>query len=108
MTWEYTYECQLLVLFFSCFLSTPQAALTGEAKGTREATRQLGEHVKALGAAYSGSESNMVALCQSLRRLETRQEEQHAFAGGITEQLVSRQQIQARQRWPLRTLSHQE
>ncbi|CAM9151764.1 unnamed protein product, partial [Laminaria digitata] len=73
-----------------------EAALTGEAKGTREATKQLGEHLKALDAAYSGSESNMDALCQSLRRLEARQEEQHLFAGGITEQLVARQQTQAR------------
>lgn len=81
---------------FLCIVSTPQAALTGEAKGTREATKQLGEHVKALGAAYSSSESNMDALCQSLRRLEARQEEQHLFAGGITEQLVARQHTQAR------------
>lgn len=38
----------------------------------------------------------MDVLCQSLRRLEARQEEQHVFAGGITEQLVARQQNQAR------------
>lgn len=59
---------------------TSQAALTGEAKGAREATRQLGAQVQALGSDVCESESKMSSLLQSLRMLEKRQLEQQSAA----------------------------
>lgn len=58
----------------------PQAAFTGEAKGAREATRQLGAQVQALDSEVSGSEDKMSSLLQSLRMLEKRQHEQQSAA----------------------------
>lgn len=66
-----------IVVRFGC---TFQAALTGEAKGAREATRELGAQVQALGSDVSESESKMSSLLQSLRMLEKRQLEQQSAA----------------------------
>lgn len=52
----------------------------GEAKGAREATRQLGAQVKVLGSDVSESESKMSSLLKSLRMLEKRQQEQQSTA----------------------------
>lgn len=77
----------------------PQAAFTGEAKGAREATKQLGAQVQALDSEVSGSENKMSSLLQTLRMLENRQKEQLSAAisaksaRGETEQL--REQVRA-------------
>lgn len=76
-----------------------QAALTGEAKGAREATKQLGVQLKALDSDVSGSETKMSSLLQSLRVLEQRQKDQLSAATEVkrardeTEQL--REQVRA-------------
>lgn len=77
----------------------PQAAFTGEAKGAREATKQLGAQLQALDSEVSGSENKMSSLLQSLRILENRQKEQLSAATeakrtrGETEQV--REQVRA-------------
>ncbi len=67
-----------VTLYFSCFFV--QATFAGEAKGAREATKQLGVQVKALGSEVLGSEDKVDSLLESLRMLERRQKEQHSAA----------------------------
>ncbi|CAM9150550.1 unnamed protein product [Ectocarpus sp. 12 AP-2014] len=76
-----------------------EAAFKGEAKGAREATKQLVAQVQALDADVAGSERKMSSLLQSLRQIESRQREQLAVAAEArkatdgTEQL--REQVRA-------------
>lgn len=70
-----------------------------QAKSARDETEQLREHVRVLDAAVSGSESKMSSMLQAVRTLETRQQEQHSVGAARTEEQVSRQQIQASERW---------
>ena len=76
-----------------------QLSTATEAKRARDETEQLREQVRALGAVVSGSESKMSSLLQAVRALETRQKEQHSAGAARTEEQVSRQQIQASERW---------
>ncbi|CAM9766546.1 unnamed protein product [Ectocarpus fasciculatus] len=57
-----------------------EAAFKGEAKGAREATKQLVAQVQALDTDVSGSERKMSSLLQSLRKIESRQREQLSVA----------------------------
>ena len=76
-----------------------QANFTGEAKGAREATKQLGAQLKALDSEVLGSEGKIDSLLESFRKLEKRQKEQHSAAAeaksarGEAEQL--REQVHA-------------
>ncbi|CAM9761139.1 unnamed protein product, partial [Ectocarpus sp. 13 AM-2016] len=76
-----------------------EAAFKGEAKGAREATKQLVAQVQALDADVAGSERKMSSLLQSLRQIESRQREQLSVAAEAkkatdgTEQL--REQVRA-------------
>ncbi|CAM9852110.1 unnamed protein product [Ectocarpus sp. 6 AP-2014] len=76
-----------------------EAAFKGEAKGAREATKQLVAQVQALAADVAGSERKMSSLLQSLRQIESRQREQLSVAAEArkatdgTEQL--REQVRA-------------
>lgn len=76
-----------------------QLSAATEAKSARHETEQLREQVRALSAAVSGSESKMASLLQVVRTLETRQQEQHSAGVAGTDEQVSRQQIQASNRW---------
>lgn len=72
-----------------------KAAFTEEAKGAREATRQLIEQVREVGSAASGADSKMTLLYQALRLVEKRQEEQQvAVAATRMQEELSRQEIQ--------------
>lgn len=71
----------------------------GEAKGAREATKQLGQQVHTLDSAVSESERKMGSLHQALRLLETRQQQQNSMVGAAREEdILSRKQIQAREK----------
>lgn len=76
-----------------------QLSTATEAKRARDETEQLREQVRALSTVVSGSESKMSSLLQAVRALEKRQQEQHSVGAARTEEQVSRQQIQARERW---------
>lgn len=76
-----------------------QAIFTGEAKGAREATKQLMEQVQALGAAASGSETKVTSVHKELRLLEKRQQEQQSAVAARAGEAISRQQMQARKQW---------
>lgn len=72
-----------------------KAAFTGEAKGAREATRQLIEQVREVGSVASGADSKMTSLYQALRLIEKRQQEQQvAVAATRMQEEISRQDIQ--------------
>lgn len=72
-----------------------KAAFTGEAKGAREATRQLVEQMQEVASAASGADSKTTSLYQALRLIEKRQEEQQvAVAATRMQEQLSRQEIQ--------------
>lgn len=79
-----------------------QAIFAGEAKGAREATRQLKEQVHALGAVASKSESKMKTFYDALLSLEKGQQGQlsaktAAKAALQAEEIKSKQKMQASQ-----------
>eukprot|EP00903_Cladosiphon_okamuranus_P005748 g5703.t2 len=60
-----------------------EAAFTGEAKGARQATKQLGAQLQALDSEVSSSQNDMSSLLHSLRILEKRQKEQLSVAAEV-------------------------
>ncbi|CBJ27886.1 hypothetical protein Esi_0086_0080 [Ectocarpus siliculosus] len=78
-----------------------EAAFKGEAKGAREATKQLVAQVQALDADVAGSERKMSSLLQSLRQIESRQREQLSVAAEARKATDGTEQL----REQVRTLS---
>ncbi|CAM9392979.1 unnamed protein product [Ectocarpus sp. 12 AP-2014] len=78
-----------------------EAAFKGEAKGAREATKQLVAQVQALDADVAGSERKMSSLLQSLRQIESRQREQFSVAAEARKATDGTEQL----REQVRTLS---
>lgn len=76
-----------------------QLSAAAEAKKARDETEQLREQVRVVGSVVSGSETKISSLLQAVRALETRQREQRSVGAARTEEQVSRQQMQASQRW---------